>query len=163
MAAKVHCLDAVFTMPQTLTKYFGSVEYQESDIVQFPSGLPAFETESRFLTLELPGSAPFVFLQSLNHVQTCFLALPVLAIDPGYELAISAEDLRALGLGSDRQPRIGPDVRCLAIVVVTENGLINANLLAPIVINPVARQGLQAIRLDSNYSHQHAVAGEICS
>jgi flagellar assembly factor FliW len=164
MAPKMHTAASFDTrMPTTLTKYFGSVEYRDCDVIHFPSGLPAFESESQFLALEPPASAPLVFLQSLHQERLCFLALPVLSIDAHYELAISADDLCFLGLDADRQPRIGTEVRCLAVVAVTENGHISANLLAPVVINPATGQGLQAIRSDSTYSHQHAVTGEACS
>jgi flagellar assembly factor FliW len=153
-------------MPQTATKYFGSIEYQEADAVQFPCGLPAFEDESQFLILESPASAPFVFLQSLRLPSLCFLALPVPVVDPEYQLALSDEDLHTLGLEPGRQPRIGDEVACLAVIVAPENRPITANLLAPIVINTRGRRGVQAIRSDSIYSHKHAVVvrkEDVCS
>ena len=39
-------------MPQIPTKYFGPVQYEETDVVQFPCGLPGFETETLFLLME---------------------------------------------------------------------------------------------------------------
>src|SRR5712691_3937472 len=106
-------------MPQTLTKYFESFEYQEDDVVEFPSGLPAFENETRFLIIERAATAPLAFLQSLGQPDLCFLALPVLAIDPNYEPAVTREDLQTLGLELSSQPRIGAEIGCLAILVVT--------------------------------------------
>ena len=152
-------------MPQILTKYFESFEYQEDDVVEFPSGLPAFENETRFLIIERAATAPLAFLQSLGQPDLCFLALPVLAIDPNYESAVTREDLQTLGLELNRQPRIGAEIGCLAILVVTENGRTSANLSAPVVINRTNRIGLQAIRADSVYSHQHPVTiqEEVCS
>src|SRR6266567_1514680 len=55
--------NSTLAMPQILTKYFGPVEYGEADIIQFPSGLPAFEDETQFLTLEPQATAPLIFLQ----------------------------------------------------------------------------------------------------
>ena len=150
-------------MPETATKYFGSIDIEPGAIVRFPAGLPAFEEESEFLLLEPPGSAPVVFLQSLRRSNLCFLALPIQAIAPNYQLAITKEDLECLGLPPDRQPIDGSEVSCLAIIVVTETGRVSANLLAPIVVNPSNRLALQAIRLDSCYSHQHPVAEDPCS
>ena len=157
-------------MPEILTKYFGSIEYKESDVVQFSSGLPAFEDETQFLPIEPAASAPIVFLQSLRQSSLCFLTLPILAVDPQYDLAITLEDLQSLGLDPGRQPRIDADLTCLAVIAVTENGAVNANLLAPILINRRDRRGVQAIRVDSIYSHEYPVTAlsaankeDICS
>jgi len=150
-------------MAQTATRYFGSIDFEPSDVVQFPHGLPAFEEELEFLLLRPPASAPVVFLQSLRRPSLCFLALPIEAIIPDYRLSITREDLETLALPADRQPVPGSEVWCLAIIVVTENGQVNANLLAPIIVNPANRRALQAIRIDSCYSHQHKVAEGVCS
>jgi flagellar assembly factor FliW len=150
-------------MPRIATKYFGVIEYREDEIIRFPSGLPAFERELEFLAIERPANAPLVFLQSARTPGLCFLALPIEGIDRDYRLAIIQEDLRALGLPEDRQPRLGLEIRCLAIVAVTDSSSITANLLAPIVINPWNGRGLQAVRPDSVYSHRHPVVEGICS
>jgi flagellar assembly factor FliW len=158
-----HYLPGARTMPELLTKYFGSIEYRETDIVRFPFGLASFEQESQFLVIEPPGSAPLTFLQSLRLPSLCFLALPVEGVDPDYKLEITREDLASLGLQTGRQPRIGEEIRCFAVIVVAENGHISANLLAPVVINPATRRGVQAIRIDSIYSHQHSLTEAACS
>src|SRR5439155_26881781 len=103
---------------------------REDGVVRFPSGLPAFEEESGFLLIEPPERAPLAFLQSIRQPGLCFLALPVLVIDPHYALEITAEDLDVLKLDTRRQPRIGVEVDCFAIVAVTEGGPATANLLA---------------------------------
>jgi len=153
-------------MPHILTKYFGSIEYREADVVRFPSGLPAFEQETEFVLIEPPSVAPMVFLQSLQQSSLCFLSLAILAIDPDYSLAVTAEDLQSLHLEPGRQPGIGGEIACLALLAVAENGRITANLLAPIVIDRASRRAVQAIRIDSTYSHQYQVAapmGDVCS
>ena len=146
-------------MPRFVTKHFGIVEYQPETVIEFPAGLPGFEQETRFLALEQPGTKPLAFLQSLNRPELCFITLPVNAIDPDYRLAVSADDLRLLELPEDRQPRIGTDVLCLAIISVAENQSPTANLLAPLVVNLRTRRAVQAIAPDSGYSHQHPLSG----
>jgi flagellar assembly factor FliW len=150
-------------MPVLLTRYFGSIEYGVDDVIQVPLGLASFEDESQLLMLEPPSSAPLVFLQSLRVPSLCFLALPMQGIDPNYKLNITREDLEVLGLQTDRQPRLGEEIRCFAVIVVAENGPITANLLAPVIINPANRRGVQAIRIDSIYSHQHILTEAVCS
>src|SRR4051812_10135568 len=98
--------DTMFTaMPQMPTKYFGPVEYAETDVVQFPLGLPGFDAETRFLMMEPKDSAPLIFLQSVGQPGLCFLTLPVLAVDPQYRLAVAAEDLELLGLDPIQAPQ----------------------------------------------------------
>ena len=117
-------------MPEITTKYFGSIEYREEDVIQFPSGLPGFEEEAQFLAIEPPANAPLTFLQSVRRPSLCFLAVPIQGLDPDYKLAITREDLESLGLETDRQPRIGEGIRCFAVILVAENGPVSANLLA---------------------------------
>jgi flagellar assembly factor FliW len=150
-------------MPELATKYFGSVSYQEDGVIEFPSGLPGFEQETEFLVMEPTTNAPLTFLQSLRHPGLCFLAVPIQGLDPDYQPMITREDLAALGLDTGRQPSIGGDICCLAILVVAENGPVTANLLAPVVINRANRRGVQAVRVDSVYSHRHPVMEAVCS
>jgi len=150
-------------MPEILTKYFGTVEYREADILQFPAGLPGFEEQSQFLAIEPPADAPLTFLQSVRLPGLCFLALPMQGVDPHYQLAITREDLASLHLDTSQQPRIGREIGCFAVIVVAENGHISANLLAPIVVNLANRTAVQAIRIDTIYSHQHTLTEALCS
>jgi flagellar assembly factor FliW len=97
------------------TKYFGEIEHADESSFHFPHGLPAFEEEKRFVPLDLPGSEPLVFLQSVTTPALCFLAFPILVVDPEYRLALAAEDLAVLGLDGD-EPKIGQEVLALALL-----------------------------------------------
>lgn len=145
-------------MPQCVSSQFGMVEYAEEAALEFPFGLFAFEDDTRFVVLEPEATAPVTYLQSLLRPDLCFITLPVLAIDPGYRLRMSAEDLRALGLPEDRQPELNREVVCLSIVTIPADKRPTANLLAPVVIHRGTRRALQAIQMDSGYSHQHSLA-----
>jgi flagellar assembly factor FliW len=140
------------------TKYFGPMAYDEESCFEFPWGLPAFEEERRFLPLEMPGHKPLVFLQSTGNPALCFIAIPVLLADPGYALAASPDDLEALGLSVERQPRIGSEVLVLTLLSIQQDAPTAANLLAPVVVNLANRRALQAIRHDMAYSHAQALA-----
>jgi len=147
------------------TKYFGTLPYTEEAVFEFPHGIPGFEEEKGFVLIEAPGreagnSAPLVFLQSMARAGLCFAAFPVLVVDRDYELAIAPEDLEQLGLDPGRRPDLGAEVTVLALVSLHDNALVTANLMAPIVLNLKTRRGLQAIRRDSRYSHQHPVRGQ---
>jgi len=145
-------------MPAVNTKYFGTMTCGDDSTFDFPFGLPAFEEEKRFVLIEAERHAPLVFLQSLAHAQLCFLALPILTLDPGYQLAVTSEDLEALELDPNRQPDPRADVLVLALISLRDGFSPTANFMAPVVVNLRTRRGLQAIRSDSLYSHRHPVA-----
>jgi flagellar assembly factor FliW len=148
-------------MPLVETKYFGTLSYREDSVFDFPLGLPAFESEKRFVPIELPEHAPLLFLQSVAQRELCFLTLPILVVDRGYQLAICREDLATLDLDTERQPRLGDEVLVLALVSLHDGFSATANLLAPIVVNLKTRLALQAIRPDAVYSHQHPVSPRV--
>src|ERR1051326_5519168 len=132
-------------MPSVSTQRFGDLEYQETSTVLFPSGLPGFEQCRRFVLINQQALEPITFLQSLESPELCFLTIPVQVIDPNYRSTLSEEDEAVL----KSQERVW-----LAILAPAENGL-TANLVAPLVINPRTRVGVQAIRTDQLYSHCH--------
>jgi flagellar assembly factor FliW len=147
-------------MPAVETKYFGTRSYAEESVFAFPQGLPAFEDEKILVLIEVPEAGPLVFLQSMARASLCFLAFPILVVDKSYVLAIAPEDLDDLGLAPSRQPAVGSEVMVLALVSLRDEFLATANLMAPIVLNVKTRRGLQAIRRDARYSHQHPVPAD---
>jgi len=70
---------------------------------------------------------------------------------------VSREDLEALDLDRGRQPTLGSEVVVLALVSLQDGFSATANLMAPIVLNLKTHCGLQAIRQDNLYSHQHPI------
>jgi len=140
-------------MPQVATDRFGTVEYVEESVIDFPQGLPGFESERRFVIIEQPQTQPIVFLQSLGRADLSFLVLPVPAIDPNYELQLSSDDLKVLGLREEQV--ISAQLTLLAIICVSADLAPTANLLGPVAINRGNRRAVQAIRDDTRYSATH--------
>ena len=152
-------------MPSLETKNFGTISYELESAVEFPAGLPGFEERRLFLALRYPDTEPLVFLQSLEDPGLCFLTLPVLAVDPHYQLRVRAEDRERVGLPTGRPLRFGEDVLCLVVLSLRESGP-TANLLGPVVINLGNRKAVQAVAPESGYSHQYALVPEeapVCS
>jgi flagellar assembly factor FliW len=135
------------------TKYFGTIAYDEASVLQFPAGLPGFENERRFVSLEQPEHQPLVFLQSLTTPGLCFIALPAKAIEPSFALEAEEADLDVLGAGSAQAPAL----LNLALITILETG-ITANLFAPVVINTANLRAVQAIASSRRYSHVHPLA-----
>jgi flagellar assembly factor FliW len=158
MARQLH--SPGIAMPSVETKYFGALPYTDESLFDFPQGLPAFEDQKGFVLIQSPEKAPLVFLQSVARASLCFVALPVQVVDKNHQLAIAPEDLEDLALDTRRQPAVGGEVMVLALVSLHGEFLATANLMAPIVLNVKTRRGLQAIRRDMRYSHEHPLSGQ---
>jgi flagellar assembly factor FliW len=139
------------------TRRFGKLEMEEGATLEFPQGLPGFEGYRRFVVVEEPRFLPAVRLQSLDSPEVCFWAAPARAIDPEYELELSADDRRVLGL---EPALVGEPLLEFAILCAPKSGRLTANLLAPVVVNLKTRMAVQAVRSDRRYSHRHPVAAE---
>ncbi|MBM3783538.1 MAG: flagellar assembly protein FliW [Acidobacteria bacterium] len=128
------------------------VEYSDSDIFEFPCGLPGFEQEKRFLLMERPALRPVVFLQSLSNPELCFITLPARSVDPRYELNMAPDELNLLGLATEETGACAESLSCLAIVCLNGEGPATANLLGPVVLSRETRKGIQSVRDDRRYS-----------
>src|SRR5947209_7786533 len=65
------------TMPEVNTRHFGIISFEDDAVIQFPQGLPAFESATRFVLIEQAAASPLIFLQSLDDPQLSFVAAPV--------------------------------------------------------------------------------------
>lgn len=146
-------------MPRCETTQFGALEYDEAGVVHFPAGLPAFESETRFLLIEQTETAPVVFLQSLATPGLLFLALPARFVDPAFQLQLMPEDADALGFEDDELVE-GVDLISLAIVTVRD-GAVTANMLAPVVIAARTRIARQVIQAESGYRVDQPLAAAV--
>jgi flagellar assembly factor FliW len=141
-------------MPETETTNFGTISFAPESVFEFPQGLPGFEGCHKFLPVQNPFTAPILFLQSLEEPALCFTTLPIWVVDPDYRLHVTEQDLEILGLPADRQPRIGDEVLCLAVLAIRRTGT-TANLLAPVVVNLRTYRAVQAVSPETGYSHRH--------
>ena len=124
--------------------------------LEFPHGIPAFETERRFRLID---REPLLFLESEKNPELSFLLLPVALIDPDYKLALTAEDRATLEASPESR------LLCLAMITAAEDLPPTANLLAPVVVNLDNGRAVQAVRCDAVYSHKHPLLPEeaMCS
>jgi len=137
-------------MPQLESAEFGHLDYAEKDVYHFPEGLPGFEHAHDFLLYDPPALAP---LQALIHVVPPvlrFYALDWNLVAPDCLTTLTEEDRRALELTPGEPPALR-----LALVTWLEGEHPTVNLLAPVVLNPTARRGLQVIQFESAYSCRH--------
>ncbi len=140
------------------TLRFGEIEVAEDQIITFEHGVPAFEELRQFVIIREGEDIPFSHLQSLENGELAFILVNPFLFYPSYEFKLPESVVDEMEIHSDQ------DVAIWGIVTVTEQ-LINAtiNLLAPVVINVVTRQGRQIILNDTSYTTKHRLLPESVS
>lgn len=141
------------------TKFHGSLEYDQEQLLQVPAGLFGFAAETEFLLIEIPSLRPLVFVQSTRTPNLCFLCLPAQVVDAQYRLVLREKDRRELGGLAGTVPALNQKTLCLAILTINERQVTTANLQAPLVIDTERHRGMQAIVL-GDYSHCTPVTSE---
>jgi flagellar assembly factor FliW len=142
-------------MANVQTRFFGELEYQPDALFRFPAGLPGFEDHRNFIFLKKPGLEPLMFLQSLDTRSLCFILLPIRAIDQNFQLELTNDEVREIGLPAAPTPVIGEDILCAAMICAGDGEGPTANLMAPVVVNLHNNIGMQVIHAEARYSHRH--------
>ena len=125
------------------TTRFGEVEIAADSVLTFPQGLVGLPRMRRFALID--GKGPFRWLQSLDDPDATFVVIDSDEVVSDYEIHPAVEDMRVV-----MQPDEPVPLCALLIVTVPreEPGRITANLMAPLLINPVRRLGVQAVLTD---------------
>lgn len=131
------------------TTRFGTIRFQEEEVIEFPVGLPGFEHEHRFLLIEAAESIPLKFLQSVLTPKLSFICAPISLISPRYERSLPRGDRELLALSEDNTH---VPLEWLAILCFARPDEPTANLLGPVVIRRDVGLGIQSVREDARYS-----------
>nr|WP_092074309.1 flagellar assembly protein FliW [Dendrosporobacter quercicolus]NSL49213.1 flagellar assembly protein FliW [Dendrosporobacter quercicolus DSM 1736]SDM87967.1 flagellar assembly factor FliW [Dendrosporobacter quercicolus] len=125
-------------------------EVAETDIIHFPQGLPGFADEKKFILLPGEPDSPFVFLQSVAEPDLTFIVVDPFAFFKDYEFSLDDRIVAELKLSDKNLPQI------FNIVTIPDKAeLMTANLLAPVIINPVQRVGQQIVLEKVDYTTRH--------
>jgi flagellar assembly factor FliW len=119
-------------------------------VVEFPSGIPGFESHRRFVLIASAELSPLGCLKSLDSSDVSFLVIDPRLLSFSYDITLSELERARLGAGPD-EPLLW-----LAIVTITESDA-TANLRAPVVINPGKMLGCQVIRENDQYPVQFVI------
>jgi flagellar assembly factor FliW len=135
---------------------FGLVEVEDDAVIRFPNGVIGFPEESGFVLVERGAERMVAYLQSVN---TAALAFPV--VDGGYFADYpqpSAEKLaQSAGLGVD-------ELALLVIVAVQpKDKSLEANLLAPLIIEVKSRTGAQVVLDPRKFSASTSLADPVAA
>lgn len=134
---------------QIQTKFHGTLEVGPNDLVNLVQPILGFAHVRRFVLLPHSQESPFLYLQSIERGDLCFIVVDPLIFFPGYTLP--TEDIWDLGT---------PDEwAVLSLCTITSEQKITINLRSPIVINKNSRKGGQFV-LALGYPHQYPILQE---
>lgn len=109
-------------------------------MIEFVSPIPGFPHQRRFFLLRLEDDGLIYALTSVEDPSLRFIVVPPPAFFPDYAPEIDDETLAMLDVDDPG--------RLLTLVVVTTGPTAadaTANLMAPIIVDPVTRRAVQAI------------------
>ncbi|MEJ8552654.1 flagellar assembly protein FliW [Tepidibacter sp. Z1-5] len=131
------------------TKYFGEIDIDDSEIINFEGGMPGFEYLTKFIIIREEGSA-IDYLQSIKEDITFPIINPFL-VNKEYEFKIPDNTIKKLDIEKQE------DVEVYTIVVIPENiKEMRTNLQGPIIINNKSKKGKQLI-LDERYPLRYMI------
>ncbi len=135
------------------TKFLGTVEINEQDILTFATGLPGFPDAQKFVLLPLDADLPLVVLQSVEQQELGFVLAYPFAFKRDYEFDIDEEDKTDLQI--EKEDEIVPYTILTLKETFQESTM---NLLAPVIINKVKKLGKQIVLQDStNYPLRYPI------
>ena len=136
------------------TKYFGEVEYDANDVLNFARGIFAFEDEHEFLLVPFADSdGTLLCLQSLATPSLAFVLMNPFSLDAEYTPVLQPEELKTLGVEDSRE--LCFYVMCVVKSPVAESTL---NFKCPVVINDETRQAMQVILDTNDYGMRHLLS-----
>ena len=119
-------------------------------VVEFPSGIPGFESHRRFVLIASAELSPLGCLKAVDASDVSFLVLDPRLLFFNYDLTLS--EFERARIGADA----GEPLLWLVIVTITEKEA-TANLRAPVVINPSKMIGCQLSRDNDQYPVRVAI------
>jgi flagellar assembly factor FliW len=143
-------------MLKIYTSRFGEIEVDETKIVHFKDGIPAFENEHEFVILPYEEETPYYFMQSIKSPDLAFLlTIPFLFFND-YSFEIDDATINELEIKNQ------DDVFYYSMITIPNGSVryMTANLLAPIVINGENMKAKQVVLGNSNYMTKHRLFPE---
>lgn len=141
------------------TKFSGSTEIQEKQVIHFQRGLFGFEGMCRYALLD-SGQPSYFFLQSLEKTEVAFIVLGTDILRAEYRPMLTAEELGRIGLTEENRDEEGI---CFGIITVPRDRdqLITINLQGPILIHRGTRRGEQFIVREPVWKIRHSLVEEL--
>lgn len=134
------------------TLSMGKLEVSAEQIFHFPKGIPGFDDEMHFALISME-ETPFWILQSVKEPSLSFLLGDPFIFYPSYEFELPDDEAEELG--------IDKEIVIYSVITLKEQvERSTINLLAPIVLNPIGRNGKQIVLNRTPYQTKHNLLQE---
>ncbi len=124
------------------TTRFGKIEVPDEEILSFPKGLIGFEKLKQYILLDSSKGNAIQWLQSLDDPDIAFLVSEPKKTFPFIEINYPEPSVFPSSLSA-------PDFEQLKLLTILhvdhEKKLLHIHIQAPLLINPLSRQGAQVI------------------
>jgi len=126
------------------SKLLGEQAVDPDTIINFPHGIPGFESDTRFKFFHQEGSDIVFWLQSVDNEEVLFSVAHPTHFNINYSFTLTDEEESVLGLE-------GNDDDLIIMIILhkdeegTENPTIKGSIKSPLVINAKTRKGIQKI------------------
>jgi flagellar assembly factor FliW len=131
----------------------GRVVAPADHIIIFPSGLPGFPDDHRFVLINSHLKPPFYCLHAVDNPALAFVVTDPTTLVPEYLPKNGSSTLEELGAAST------DDLQVLITLTIPPGRPreMTANLMSPLLINPDQGLGKQVVIDKPHYSHQHPI------
>lgn len=130
------------------TRDFGVIQVDQDSVYDFPKGIYGFENDNKFAIFEKTfEDVSFLYLQSVNNLNPCFLVFEPQDFYPNYEPDLSKEDLELCQV--ETQEELIFLVISTVPASLTELSL---NMKSPIVLNTKTKKAMQVILQNPDYT-----------
>lgn len=122
------------------TRDFGEVEVADTDVITFAEPIFGFDTYKKFVILYDQNNSHFVWLQSAEDRNICFILTDPAVVNASYKPELPPYAKKKLGNGDY--------MLWLVTVIASEFKKSTVNLKSPIAVNPDTKLAMQIILED---------------
>lgn len=149
-------------MKMTLPRFDSvEVEIDPNTLIEFPNGLPGFESCKQFKIFH-SGDDPLIFwLQSIEDADVVFSVTDPDSLQIFYKMALTAEEQSTLQIDADDEIQIAVILSRQSESNITVRNPIQANVTTPIIINVSKRIALQKLHNSGFSIHPYQPLPEV--
>ena len=137
------------------TTRFGSIQIDESKIIEFKSGILGFPKLKKYILLDSNTKSPLKWLQSIDEPSLAFVITDPTIFIKDFHYDIFKSDIQSLGVENLE------NILTFVIVTVPDNPTeMTVNLKGPILINTENNQAKQLVMDDPKYSLKYRLFAE---
>jgi flagellar assembly factor FliW len=127
------------------TTRFGLLEVDDQRIIHFPKGLLGFPAQTTFALIQTGEENYFFWLQSVSDPNLAFVVTDPTTFFKDYEVPIRGELEADLNISDDQQVQV-------FVICNKVDQWLTGNLLGPLVVNVVNRQGQQVVLTERKWT-----------